>query len=627
MKTPPQIFKSVNALKPQWVFVYTALILSLIYNVIRPPFQSPDDFPHFCRAFQISEGGFLPVSHDHRLGAELPVCIKEYHAYYVPFSVFPEFKVRDQDQHFFLGNSCRNTERIFMDFPNTSTYSLIAYLPQSLSLFVLRQFDFPIAILYHASKLMGLLFYVLFIFAAIKITPIYKWLFVALALIPNNLYIMNSFTGDLVSNSFAFLLVALIFKIRFCELKSIYPYLLLIFLCGTVLAFIKIVHVVLLLLLFIIPAKHFQSGLKKFGLVSLIIIIPLVFGNWWSQAVLKKFPTAKEYNPEYVEFVGLHPNADHHKQMAHLLEHKTHIFKVIYNSLVAEPEFYLGSYVARFGTYLDVAAPFWFYFSALMFLVFVGFFEKNEISFKVFDKLVMLITAVGIFSLIILSQHLVWNDLGSDRLQYFQGRYLVTILPLFFMMFSNPWQQIKISMPVFVIFFSFLSNAYSFSMLYDRFFKENCSRLVEFTCGAEKTQLNDSLLSTSNDLVLKNFAKRSQRQRRSGSYSLQFAPGLSKGYIFDFENLKLNEFVEIYAWQKGEGAIISVGCEKINVKKYAISHRDVMYKDRNGWSRLQMVFRMFYDCDSSHVSVYMENEGVDTIYLDDITYRIKSYSK
>lgn len=622
-----RIFKSFSSLKPERVFVLTAILFSITYSFLRPPFQSADDFPHFCRAYQISEGGFSAVSRDQRLGADLPICIKEYHAYYIPFAVFPEFKARDQDNSFFLGNTCKSNERIFIDFPNTSTYSFIAYLPQSLALFVLRQFNFPIAVLYQGSKLFGLLFYVFFIFLAIKITPIYKWLFVALALIPNNLYIMNSFTGDLVSNSLAFVLIALIFKIKFCELKSIYPYLFLIFFCGVALAFIKIVHVVLLLLLFTVPAKQFPSRLRKLGLISFIVIVPLIIGNMWSRAVLKNFPTVNEYNPAFVGLVGVHQQADHHKQIAHLLEHKTHIFKVIYNSIIAEPEFYLSSYVARFGTYLDVVPPWWFYFSVLMFLAFIGLFEKNQFYFSGLDKLVLFTTGIGIFALIILSQHLVWNEVGADRLQYFQGRYLVTIFPLFFMMLSHPWQKIKLSMPIYVIAFSFMSNGYAFSQLSNRFFKEQCNNIVELTCGAEDVKQNDSLLSAGNDVVLKNFAIRTKRQHHSGSYSLQFAPGQSKGYVYEFENLKLGEFVEVFAWQKGKGAKISVNCAGLNERNHAIGHNEISYTDQQAWSKLQMVFKMFYDCDSSHVSVYLSNEGKDTVYVDDITYRIKRYDK
>jgi hypothetical protein len=62
---------------PLKFFLFTALLLGSLYALIVPPFQVADEFNHFYRSWQITEGGITAVrTSDNRVGAELPLSLK-----------------------------------------------------------------------------------------------------------------------------------------------------------------------------------------------------------------------------------------------------------------------------------------------------------------------------------------------------------------------------------------------------------------------------------------------------------------------------------------------------------------------------------------------------------------------
>ena len=62
----------LNKIAPQRFFLLTALTFGLLVIFITPPFQVPDEINHFYRAWQLSEGQFLPVKNDARVGGFIP---------------------------------------------------------------------------------------------------------------------------------------------------------------------------------------------------------------------------------------------------------------------------------------------------------------------------------------------------------------------------------------------------------------------------------------------------------------------------------------------------------------------------------------------------------------------------
>ena len=53
------------------------LLFGLLFALLIPPFQSPDEPNHFYRAWQVSEGHFFPEKKGDRLGGMLPASLMQ----------------------------------------------------------------------------------------------------------------------------------------------------------------------------------------------------------------------------------------------------------------------------------------------------------------------------------------------------------------------------------------------------------------------------------------------------------------------------------------------------------------------------------------------------------------------
>lgn len=620
-----KIVAVLRRINPVYFFVVAAVFFQLTLNYVRPPLQSPDEFFHFCRAYQISEGNFLPVVKDQRVGGELPVCIKDFLSFYMPSTFIGNFKTGTGVVLEPYLIACSDSTRVFIDFPNTSTYSPLAYFPHSLGLFILRQFHCPIGVQYVGSKLLAFIIYLLCMVFVIRSIPVYKWLIAMLALLPMNLYMVNSFTGDTMTNALVFMLIALTLKHRFSQTPLSGRDLAALLLIGILLAFTKVIYASLLFLLLMVPAARFRSPFRKYVTLAVLISVSFLLANAWSSKVMEYYPTYENYNKDYRMSITIHKTADHHKQLGHLAAHKTHIFKVVFSALTTEPEFYLRSYVGHFGTYMDTPVPDWFFMMAYIVIVLVAFFEKNLYHLSVPDKLIMLGSGLLAFSLIIFSQHLVWNDIGADTFPTFQGRYLAPLMPLLFMLFSHRWQRITFSPSWLVLAFVIYSNAYCCDLLFKRFIKEDHKSRVDFRCDSETRADSTSLKTTDPKIRLSGVKQRSAKEHRSGRYSIALRPFSDSIAEYKFENLHLGDLVEIYAWQKGQGGEIVVQGEGNNCAPYHFTNKDIQLSEKSGWKKMQMIFSMFMDCDSSRVSFHLRNTTKDTVYFDDLRYSVKRY--
>jgi uncharacterized membrane protein len=621
------MLKYLLRIKPGQFFFVASLVANILYTCYRPPFQSPDEYYHFCRAYQISEGGFLPVQKDNRVGGELPTCLQNYYSEFRSITMPSPYRTAMGSYLGSSGIKCSETERQYVDFPNTSIYSPIAYLPYSIALIVLRQFTGSIDILYYGSKLFAFLVYVFCMYFAIKVIPVYKWLIVAVLMLPTNLYIMNSYTGDMMTNQLAFVLIALIFKYTFSENSISYKQLFFILLIGLLLAFCKVIYTGLLILLFMIPEGKFPSRLHKFAGIVIIMCVCFFCSNYWSSTAMGYYPTYESYNKDYRDVVTVHRTADAHKQLEHLKNNKLHIFKVIYHSLTGEPDFYMRSYVAQFGTYMDTRVPNWFVITAFIILIIIAFFEKNAVTFSFSNKVVMVTTVIFTYSLMVLAQHLVWNSVGSETFPGYQGRYLATLFPLVFMLFSNPWKKIKFNPVLLIIVSVIIGNGYSLAALRKRYLVESYTSKTAITCNAEEIDNKGGMITSDKAIVLSGGDKRTSAVSRSGKYSVRLDPDSSKSFIYSFRDLRAGDFVEITAWEKGEGGDIVVKGQGKNCEPYRFIHKEIFSTDGKGWSKLQMNFSMWFPCDSSKVSFYVENVSSAPVYFDDITYCIKRFDR
>jgi uncharacterized membrane protein len=621
------MFSFFARIKPASFFVFAAILFSALYTCLRPPMQSPDEFNHFLRAYQVSEGHFLPEKKDQRLGGEMPVCLGEFKSIYMPMTFIMDYKGSRKIFSEGFEVDFSDKERVFMDFPNTSYHSPVSYLPHAFALFVLRQLNCSVGWMYHGSKFFVFMIWLLSMFFVIKTIPVYKWLFTLLLLLPMSLYIANSYSADVITNILSLMLIALVLKTAFGENKVTRKDMAIILLMGVLLASTKIVYVGLLFLLFIIPSSRFSSRSNKYLSLGCVFFISCITAYLMSRVIMNYYLPFEEYNINYRAFATIHTGANYYKQKEHLMNHGLHFFKVIYNSIFGDTQFYLLSYIGRFGTYMDTPVPVWFFITSFITIIFVAFTELNKVTLSYVKKIFLFLAAIITYALLLLSQHLTWNNVGNDIVDSFQGRYLVPILPLIFMLFNNSWKRLKFNPALIVIIFVCLSNAYTCNMLYDRYFKERYLSKEEFSCNFEEVDKDGFFKTSDPKIKLRGGDHRSSTEHKRGKYSMTMAADSVNNFVYNFKDLRLGDLVEIYAWQKGDSGKIVIMGHGVYCQPYYFINNDVQLKDKNGWKKMQMIFSMFVECDSSDVYFYFKNPTRRPMYFDDLRFSVKKFRK
>ncbi len=617
----------LNNIKPYNFFVVVAILFEIVFNIVTPPLQAPDEISHFYRAYQIADGHFLPERTKDRLGGHLPVCFDEFVLPYTFAALNLKYTLSEQDvlRSAEVVFDKKNTQ--FKDFPSTTTYSAVSYLPQITALFIIKQFNCKVATLYYGGRIFSFLFWLIIMYFVIRIVPLYKWLFTIIILLPMNLYVANAFSADGVNNCLTFLFVALILKHIFSQNRVTTKDILVVFIILALLALAKFVFVSFILLLFLIPGHKFKSHLYRFGSIAVILVVTLIIFSYWSGIYLKNYIKISDYDPSYIYNVGLSPCADPEAQKAYILDHGFYFFSVIYHSIFDHPQTFLKGYVGAFGQ-SDIFLPKGLYILSYLVILFIAVTEYNKMALTTAHKILFSMVALAAFVLILLSIHLMWDCVGEGVVDLVQGRYLIPVLPLLFILPGNKKFGLNFPYVIIVLPLAVILNACSARAIYKRFYTESYISKTEFFCDMEKKD-DKNYFSTSDPKITLWGGTLKKDTCFNGSYSGQLSPpspyGLEYGYNYKFNNLKYGDLVEIDAWLKGDSAYITLtgtgkGCKDL----FITSQKSPITK--NGWRKVYLVCTVANKCDSMDASVFLWNQSRLNVYFDDLKFSIKKFN-
>ncbi len=614
--------RNITALR---FFVMAALVIELLYTLATPPLQAPDEFSHFYRAYQVSDGNFLPVKHDQRLGGYIPEGIHDFiNQYRQPAYIYNyTFTYREIARSFKI--KLQRDSVTFRDFANTAYYSPVSYLPHALVLAVLKPFNCPPAILYYAGRLFVFVLWLLAMRWVIKTVPVFKWLFTFLVLLPMNPYVVNSFSADTVTNILSFLFIALALKHMFVSKTVAGRQLLVLALLLVLLALAKVVYVGLIVLLFAIPGHKFKNKIYRFASLGALLGISFVVALLWQTAVMQLYIPFKDYNPNYQAVACLSPCGDYYAQKAYIMQHGTYFFKVIWHSLFDHPRTYLSGYVGLFGN-SDISLPLWAYVITYIGIVFIAFTEKNRFGFLGRQKIWLFAAAAAAFVLLLLSQHLVWDCVGEGVVDLLQGRYLIPLLPLVFMLFSGSVVNARFNPGVVVGVVLIMLYGFSIYRIHHRFFTGPAAQKSEVYCNTEDVNGQGAFITSYPNALMSDAESRSALEHRSGGTCALLTPDRPFCFTHKFKGLHKGDLLEAEAWQKGSGGLLVFSGKKESCGDFYFAGTFKGHCDKQGWQRLRNIYELSLDCDSAEIAFYAWNPGQQLVYLDDIKLTVTHFN-
>jgi uncharacterized membrane protein len=434
------------------VFVVCALLFGGIFAVLVPPFQVADEFNHFYRAWQISDGVLVGIrTSDSRLGGDLPVSVAKITQDFRSLPFQPNNRIKSNTIFYNLSVPLDADNRQFQDFTNTVVYAPTAYLPQIVAICIGKSLKIGPLSIFYFSRLLTLLFWLSMVYAALKIIPIKKNLFAALALLPASLFINASASGDVVTNACSFLLIAIFIKFivekqAILKLQNAH-FCCLIVILSLIISLNKIAYFPIVFLIFLIKKEQFNGLKNKILTSSILIISNLSIIAYWSKTIQHLFIKFEDYNPVFRVGQQLNEKVDPSVQMAFMTHNPLIFSKIALFSLIKTFPHTLIHYVGKFGwekNYLPLPI-----IATLVLLILIqailneknqaipteqlGFSPKINLGgpLSIEAKFSLFCIAILMTFTFTAAMYALWNPVGSEFIENLGGKYFIPIYPLF----------------------------------------------------------------------------------------------------------------------------------------------------------------------------------------------------
>lgn len=418
---------------PSITFLVMGLLFGMLMLVINPPFRTADENAHFARAYSIAEGELFSVvrpgeSGFHKgqdaVGSYIPDSFRLLWSR-TGFRPPKTPRIRTSEITSALNIPLGSKHNGFSDFGpfGSSTAPPCCYLPQALGIALGRLFHLSTLMLLYMGRFANLLFFLLLVFIAIKMTPVLKWTFVLLGLMPMtiNLVASLSYDGPVIALSFLFIAYLLYLALEGRKQQVIRRDLYFLFALAVLLALIKQPYFLLVVFFLAIPSSRFKSRKTYYRVFALLLVLVIVVAGAWILVVGKQHP---------VSSVSSHSGT--------ILAHPLKFVTTILRTLNLNKLYWTQGFVGILG-WNEVPLPLWFAFTYIFFIISVAALDKDDIEVrprqKVMGSAALLALFLAIFAIFYLNTS--FFPTGATTVGGIYSRYFIPIAPLFFLLFYN----------------------------------------------------------------------------------------------------------------------------------------------------------------------------------------------
>jgi len=441
---------------PQKIFLIIGIIFGILFLIITPPFQVPDEEAHFYKYYTLSEGIITPEKVGNTTGYYVSESLLDDTQKFRYLRFHPENKV-NINSIFVSLKSPVDDKIVFLNYRNSGVPIPVGYppVPYLLSALVMGLISFvstpSVLLLMYVGRIVNLIVWLALIYLAIKTTPIHKWVFLLLALMPMTLFQAASLSVDSFTIGICFLTIAFIFKLSFKDSNINKKDILTILILTTLIALSKPGYVIILMALLMVPIVKFRSKAKKLALLIFVSLTAFTSYKLWNSLVALNSTSG---------------GSGRHNSFYSILGDPTNFISIIIHSINIKFNFYLVSFIGNFGWLdsplainttiaVDLAAIY------LTVIILTALVDKNKLKVNPKQKIISFSTAAIIAVLIFVSQYTSWSSPGANIIEGVQGRYLIPVTPLIFLILYNnktkistKWKKINLSpknLPIAVI--------------------------------------------------------------------------------------------------------------------------------------------------------------------------------
>jgi Predicted membrane protein (DUF2142) len=406
------------------------LLFGLLFLVVTPPYQAPDENQHAFRSYHIAEGHLRTAAFGglDQVPASLPDSAAGFWQQ-LPFQ--PEAKIAPGDVLAAWGRPLApDVRREIWIFGN---YLPLCYLPQVAGAAVARLLGLPALGVLYLARLGNLLACLALAWAALRVAPFFRWTLALLALTPMALFLRSSASPDAVTNALAALLLAAVLALAWGpEGDPARRRRDLLILFGAALGLVLCKgggYALFSLLVLLVPRQRLAATRGRTAVLTAGLLL----------ATLAGFALAAWTARQAYDSLHLRPGAhlDPQAQAEVVLADPLRFAGLVAGDYLQNGLRYLFQFVGNLG-WLDTPLPFAVAAAWALLLLAVAVQDGPASAPPSFwQRLVLLAVVAGTLVALSLSQYLTWTPVGADRIEGLQGRYFIPAAPLVLLLFSR----------------------------------------------------------------------------------------------------------------------------------------------------------------------------------------------
>jgi uncharacterized membrane protein len=426
----------VRTAKSETIFLVLAALFGFMLIIVTPPFQNPDEHQHFFRAYQISQGIFLPQQGDEgkrgvKASQDFIDLVNSFE-----WNLFDHPDRKTSIKEITKAFSLLQTSPLngFFELGATKFYPPLPYAPQAFFILFGRLLPIPALSLLYLGRLASLGCWMGLVWISLRLLSYKKWLFFYLAFTPMAMVMGSALSVDTVTNGLGFLWISLCLNYALNEsVEHLYSrQKLLLLLVASCLGLAKQSVIPIVLCLFAIPKSKWGTWKSFLCWTSIILLASFsTFFVWYL--------TVRDFT---VPDMPWHPNPK--EQLGYMVGYpsaflsaflSTHLSPYFISNMITQ---YIGQ---DLGT-LDAKLPLTFVAFYLFYTVVVCFNKATDVPGpSLTHRLVFLSAWILSVFLIATLMYLHWTPVGGHLIEGPMGRYYIMSGPAFFIAISG-WLKV-----------------------------------------------------------------------------------------------------------------------------------------------------------------------------------------
>ncbi len=423
---------------PSFFFATVASFFGLVFLLITPPFQTPDEVVHFYRSYQIStpnltfDDSRVPIPDS--LANTVSITSTDPIIRFDPSKKYDIYKTKEVATYSIESGT---TSQPGYNLALGSTYGPVSYLPQSMAIFFGRVIDASPIVLMYLARLSNLVVWIMLFVVAIKTIPYRKWAVVYVGLLPMGIFQAISLGGDAIMIGLTAVFVSLILKLRQNNSAGIKKKeILLLISIMSLLVLTKQNMAVFIPLILLIPNNVFKLNKHAYIYKIIFIAVPLMLVLLW---VLTSNGGSGGSIDEVI-------NKQNPMQQASFILHNPHSYiNVLWNTyFFTWGDTITRSFIGSFG-WVDTPLSEWIVSIGYISL-FILLFANNGVDkikkLLISEKILIGLIITAFWMIVNLALYVFYSPVGYKIIVGVQGRYFLPILLLLIPLCASNWLKI-----------------------------------------------------------------------------------------------------------------------------------------------------------------------------------------